>query len=252
MRFMFFRVQSIVGLCAIYILACNSVFGQKIGDRVVVMVTSDAKIADRIVEKVYSGEIHKLLDIQGSKREWCSLEGVGGWVPTRNIMNMEPALKQFSARIANTPNDWDALATRGLIHFEMNEFTKAFTDLNEALKYQSGVPTIWNNRGRVLKAQGKLALALGDFKKALELNPNYPHAHFNLGLVYYGMNDFDNAIKSYDEAIKLNDIDVWYYVNRGNTKHAKGDVAGALSDYDAAEKINLAFQKYMLDVATFF
>jgi tetratricopeptide (TPR) repeat protein len=143
---------------------------QKVGDRVVVTANFDTKIHKEVVGKVFEGEIHSVIAING---KWCSLDNVKGWLPLQYVMNLDTAKKHYDKRIKSQPQDADAFAHRGLIHYEQENFAKAFSDLNASLRINQRNPVTWSNRGMVLNAQQKFPLAIKDLEYAIKLNPNF-------------------------------------------------------------------------------
>lgn len=192
---------------------------QEVDDRVVVTASFATKIHKKVVGQVFEGEIHTITLING---KWCALDDVEGWLPLQYVMSIDMAKKQYDKRIKENKQDANALAHRGMIHYENEEFAKAFTDLNSSLRINQKNPVTWSNRGMVLNAQQKHELALKDLAYSITLNPKFPHAHFNRGRVFYAVNEFDKAITSYDKAIELNPKASRYFLNRGSTNLTPG------------------------------
>lgn len=213
-------------------LASTEVQAQRVGDRVVVTANFETKIYKKVVGRVYEGDIYTLKELNGT---WCSLKGVAGWLPIRNVMNLQSALDHFSKRIRDNERDSIALAHRGMIYHELDQFGLAFNDLNKSLSLNRNNAVTWMNRGIVLKSQGKPVLAAKDIQKAIELNPkNLPNAHFNIGLVFYSLQDYKQAVKAYDTAINMNDSHALWYISRGSAKLGLDDLEGARADYQKA------------------
>ncbi len=226
---------AILSLCFTFCFVADCTYGQEVGDRVVVTANFETKIYKKVVDQVFEGEIHTITRING---KWCSLDNVEGWLPLQYVMNMESAEKQYDKRIKDNPQDAEALAHRGMIHYENEEFAKAFTDLNSSLRINQKNPVTWSNRGMVLNAQQKYELALRDLAYSIKLNPKFPHAHFNMGRVYYAVNDFEKAIAAYDKAIELNPEVPRYFVNRGSARLYARDYDGAREDYLKSIELN--------------
>ena len=231
-----FKFKVLIGLCLLACHCCATETGaQEVGDRVVVSAFFETKIYKDVVDRVFEGEVHTITSING---KWCALSDVEGWLPLQYVLNLDTAMKNYDKRIAASKQDADALAHRGLIHYENEDYAKAFTDLNESLRINNKNPVTWSNRGMVLNAQQKYALAIADLQYAVKLNPRFPQAHFNLGRVYYAMNDFEKAIASYDEAVKLNPKVPRYFVNRGSARLYARDFDRAKQDYLQALKLD--------------
>ncbi len=201
---------------------------QQEGDRVVVSSSSETKIYKKVVGYAFEGSIRTIDEVNG---KWCSLDDDPGWLLLRNVMNMNMALKHFSKRIKDSDRDDIALAHRGMIYHDLEQYGLAFNDLNQSLKINAKNPVTWMNRGMVLKAQGKYVLAAKDIRKAIELNPKLANAHYNIGLVFYALNDYKQSLKAYNEAIKLNDKHALWYISRGSAKIGVDDLPGAKEDY---------------------
>ncbi len=257
MNSMFSKIPVVLVCLFVCSLGCPLV-AQQVGDRVVVTANFETKIYKQVVGQVFEGEIHTLTAIND---KWCALSDVEGWLPLQYVMNLDMAKKLYDKRISANQQDPYALAHRGMIHYENEDFVRAFTDLNASLALDRNNPVTWSNRGMVLNAQQKYALAVDDLKQAIKLNPKFPQAHFNLGRVYYAVNDFANAIASYNEAIKLNPKVSRYFVNRGSAQLYARDFEQARQDYLQALKLdprssdahlglsNLALAKFELDTA---
>lgn len=220
-------------------LLADTSAAQQIGDRVVVTANFETKILKKKVGEVYGGSIHTVTAIDG---KWCALEGVKGWLPLQYVMNLEMAKEHYDERIKENEQDWTALAHRGMIHYENEEYAKAFTDLNESLKINKQNALTWSNRGIVLNAQQKYDLAIRDLAYAVKLQPKFARGHYNIGLVYYGMGANELAIESFDRAIELekeqDSENPWSYVSRGSARMAMGDTEGAEADYRRSIEIN--------------
>ncbi len=219
--------------------AKNQVFSQQMGDRISVTVSTATKVRDAVVDQVYEGEIHTVAAVQKlGRNDWCSLEGVKGWMPLQNVMHLESAKKHFSNRISKNQNDFTALAHRGMIHYEQGDFNRAYQDLDASLKLNSRNPVTWNNRAWVLHAQGNFSAALRDIETALKLNPSFALARHNQGRVQHSINEWTKAIESYDQAINLDPNNPRFLVNRANSKLMLEEMSGAADDFLASLKLN--------------
>ena len=213
----------------------ESSFGQEVGDRVVVTANFETKIFKKNVDSVAEGSIHTVTAVNG---KWCALEDVKGWLPKQYVMNLDMAESHYDDRIKANDLDWPALAHRGMIHYENEDYKKAFVDLNESLRANKKNALTWSNRGIVRNAQGRTKEALIDIDYAIKLEPKFANAHYNRGVVLSGVSANEEAIKSFDQAIKLNDTNPWFYISRGSALQAVNKIDAAEKDYKTAIELN--------------
>ena len=210
-------------------------FGQEVGDRAVVTANFETKIFKKNVDTVAEGSIHTITAVNG---KWCALEDVKGWLPKQYVMNLDMAKTHYDERIKANDLDWPALAHRGMIHYENEDYDKAFVDLNESLRVNKKNALTWSNRGIIRNAQGRAKEALIDIDYAIKLEPKYANAHYNRGVVLSGISSNEEAIKSFDKAIELNEKNPWFFVSRGSALQAVGKPDAAEKDYKAAIDLN--------------
>jgi type IV pilus assembly protein PilF len=117
----------------------------------------------------------------------------------------------------------------------------ALKEVDEALKFNPGMPEAWHVRGILLHtAFGRLEEAHAAYLKALELKPGFSEAHTNLGNLYIDMKRYDDAIGEYEKA--LNDVlfkDT--FIAQGNMGWAyfkKGQIPKALEHLKASTTLN--------------
>ncbi len=214
--------------------------GQAVGDRIVITSNFDTKIQSTKVGKVYGGSINTIMRIQG---KWCMVEGVRGWLPTQFTMDLKTAQKLYERRVGTDKRDYDAYSVLGMIAYEKGESSKAIEYLNSALKANSKVATIWNNRAIVLSDVGRFDEAKRDLNEALKLNANYASAHGNLGLIHIATGESEKAIESFTKAIRLAQSNPTHYKNRGSAHHSLGNLDKALADFDSALRIDRLYSK---------
>ena len=208
---------------------------QKVGDRVVVTANIYTKIKKQKIEKVYGGEIDTITETEG---KWCALSRSKGWLPLQYVMNLDMGEDYYSKRLMKNGKDYDALAIRGMIHFEKDRYEKALKDLNQSISLNPGNPVSFNNRAIVLNATGRYQEALINLDQAIKMNPNYAAAHENRGLVLVSMGMYKPAIESFDRSIELRKDNPWAYINRGSAKSNAGDYGGAKADFLQALSMN--------------
>lgn len=216
-------------------LAASSSYGQEVGDRVVVTANFETKIFKKNVDHVSEGSIHTITAVNG---KWCALEDVKGWLPKQYVMNLEMAKEHYDDRIEANDMDWPALAHRGMIHYENEDYKKAFVDLNDSLRVNKKNALTWSNRGIIRNAQGRTKEALIDIDYAIKLEPKFAKAHYNRGVVLSGVSANQEAIKSFDQAIELSPKNPWFFISRGSALQAVGKAEAAEKDYLTAIELN--------------
>ena len=111
-------------LSATALIATNT-YAQKPGERVVVTANTDTKIYKENVDKVYTGDIHTVIAVNG---KWCALSRVKGWLPSRYILSLSSAMQLYQKRIKDNDSDADAFAFRGMLYYEIDDYPKADAD----------------------------------------------------------------------------------------------------------------------------
>ncbi|MEM7783218.1 MAG: tetratricopeptide repeat protein [Planctomycetota bacterium] len=245
----FSNTFTICFLVAVSCLFPNSVFSQQVGDRVVVTANFKTKLESREVGEVLEGDIRTVRAVNG---KWCYLNNVEGWLPIRNVMNLQMAMKHFSKRIKDNERDAVAFGIRGTIYYELEQFPAAEKDLQASLALNNKNYNVWLLRGMVRKAKADRLRGIGktevakieytnaanDFKVSINLNEENANAHFNIGLVFYALEDFEQAVKAYDRAIELDDSKALWFVSRGSAHLGLDQRKKAKEDYIEAIRLD--------------
>ncbi|MBN8555715.1 MAG: tetratricopeptide repeat protein [Deltaproteobacteria bacterium] len=93
----------------------------------------------------------------------------------------------------------------GTLYYEMKRYDDAFASLERALENPLYLypERIHNNRGLVLQAQQKYALAQTEFERSMTLRPEFYLPYQNLGKLFYEQNEFTRAKPLFKEAGRL-------------------------------------------------
>ena len=92
-----FRFRLLIVLClSLPGLYPHASCGQTAGERVVVTANTDTKIYKENVDKVYTGDIHTVIAVNG---KWCALSRVKGWLPSRYVLSLSSAMQLYQKRI---------------------------------------------------------------------------------------------------------------------------------------------------------
>ena len=105
---------------------------------------------------------------------------------------------------------------------------QALKEFSKAIEYAPSFYQAYNNAGKILFEQGRIAEAEDYFRKALELKPDYSEAVENYGRVLFSKNQIEAAIREYSEAIRLNSRNSSAYYHLGEALIAKGKYSKAI------------------------
>ncbi|MCD6069096.1 MAG: hypothetical protein K0S33_3922 [Bacteroidetes bacterium] len=157
------------------------------------------------------------------------------------------AMVEWNKAIALEPANDIAYGKRGLNYIYEENYDKALTEINEAIRLKAS-SVYYGNRAYIYKKQKKFKEALADYDKAIELDPQnivqgdmamvkftvdqtdpsiatdlkkylsyYYKDDFNfyfLGIYYYGVNNFMESANTLNKAIALKNDEPDYYVKR--------------------------------------
>jgi tetratricopeptide (TPR) repeat protein len=111
------------------------------------------------------------------------------------------ALREADARIAQNPNDADALAARARTLFELKQFALALDDAQTALKIDNQNVAAHVEAAKVFDELDQTKDALGQITKATELNPTDAAAWFHRGSIEARRADYAAAIESFTRSL---------------------------------------------------
>lgn len=132
----------------------------------------------------------------------------------------------------------EAYNNRGIIKYELGQFSEAINDYSSAIKLKPNYVDALNNRGNTYAALKQFQNAINDLQAALKLNNKSVAIHNNLGNVYLSQKNFDKAIGEYTRAIQLNPNLAEAYYNRAVAYYGKGDLSNAMLDMNKASMLN--------------
>lgn len=197
----------------------------------------------------------------------------------------DEAFGWLSREIRENPDNGYAYARISGIYYQLNEYGKALSALNEALKklpkkdkesiantylnrcsvYLAMEDTVsglhdvdaaikldpkrkdlYDARGMIYSEQGKYDLAEADYKKIIELDPGDVTGYIGVALADIDRHRYDEAIKLLDYAIKLSPELSMGYSNRALAYASKGMLPEAVNDIIKALKIDGDQQAFLL------
>jgi tetratricopeptide (TPR) repeat protein len=121
---------------------------------------------------------------------------------------------------------------RGRIAMRHDDYKRAITDFDEALRLNSNRASIFRDRGLAYQKTGAFELAIADYDQAIALDPKVASPYYNRGLALAAEGYLDRAILSYTTAIRLAPSDADARLHRGLAFLARGQVEDAWADFE--------------------
>ena len=138
----------------------------------------------------------------------------------------DPTIKSLTAKLADNPDDANALYRRGQVYASKGAYNLAITDFDDSLRLNSKDVEAYNNRCWVRTVIGDLQAALKDCNEALRLRPNFVDALDSRGLVNLKSGQIKNAIADFDAALRINPRLTSSLYGRGLAKRRNGSIFG--------------------------
>ncbi len=160
--------------------------------------------------------------------------------------NYQKALTDYNNAIKIKPNYKDAYYNRGVLHFyKLKNIDKALADYNAAIKLKPDYVEAIYGRGLIqFYETEEYDKALADFNKTIKLNPNLTEAYNNRGsLLFNKKNEFQKAIKDFNKAISMDDKNGQYFMNRSFCYYKLNQPQKAWEDAQQAKKLGFSIQK---------
>jgi tetratricopeptide (TPR) repeat protein len=134
--------------------------------------------------------------------------------------------------------DSKSLVEQGEIEANKQNFSKALTFFDEAIKIDPNFDCSYGDKALILDILGKFNESIVLYSKALELNPKNPITWHNKGLTYIHLKKIDEAIKCFESAISNDESysKAWY--NKGKCFEMKGNMEKAQFCLSTAKKLD--------------
>ena len=152
--------------------------------------------------------------------------------------NFPRALAAYDAAIELDPQLAEAYNNRGIVRYELGQFSAAIEDYTAAVRLKSNYADAFLNRGNAYAALEQFQSAENDFRAALKLNDKSAAAHNNLGSLFVFKEMFDSAVDECTRAIRLNPNFADAYYNRAVAYYGLGDYSKALNDAQKSLQLN--------------
>ena len=134
----------------------------------------------------------------------------------------DPTIKSLSARLADNPDDQNALYRRGQVYASKGAYELAIKDFDGSIRLNPKDVEALNTRCWARTVTGDLKAALKDCNEALRLRPNFVDALDSRGLLNLKTGMTKNAIADFDAALKINPRLTSSLYGRGLAKQRTG------------------------------
>ena len=126
-----------------------------------------------------------------------------GWVETDQVVRVDDAMKFFSDRTHDNPQDAFAHVMLAVLWRDKAEFDKALADSDEAVRIDLRAAVAYEARAAVWLEKAEPKKALADCDEALRLDPHSVLALVRRGTAFMDMNQTDKALNDLNQAIHL-------------------------------------------------
>jgi len=159
----------------------------------------------------------------------------------------DPTIKSLTARLAEDPDDANALYRRGQVYASKGAYALAIGDFDNSLRVNPKDVEAYNNRCWARTVIGDLQAALKDCNEALRLRPNFVDALDSRGLVNLKSGQTKNAIADFDAALKINPRLTSSLYGRGLAKQRSGSISAGELDITNAKAMDPNIVKEFAD-----
>src|SRR3954469_18449825 len=159
----------------------------------------------------------------------------------------DPTIKSLTAKLADNPDDQNALYRRGQVYASKGAYDLAIKDFDGSLRLNAKDVEALKNRCWVRSVVGELKAALKDCNEALRLRPNFVGALDSRGLVNLKSGMTKNAIADFDAALKINPRLTSSLYGRGLAKKRNGSISEGDLDINNAKAMDPNIAKEFAD-----
>jgi hypothetical protein len=150
----------------------------------------------------------------------------------------DPTIKSLTARLADNPDDANALYRRGQVYASKGAYSLAIKDFDDTIRLNPKDVEAFNNRCWTRTVIGDLQAALKDCNEALRMRPNFVDALDSRGLVNLKSGLTKNAIADFDAALKINPRLTSSLYGRGLAKQRNGSISEGELDITNAKAMD--------------
>src|ERR1700720_3552444 len=150
----------------------------------------------------------------------------------------DPTIKTLTAKLADNPDDANALYRRGQVYASKGAYSLAIRDFDDSIRLNPKDVEAFNNRCWARAVIGDLQAALKDCNEALRMRPNFVDALDSRGLVNLKSGMAKNAIADFDAALKINPRLTSSLYGRGLAKQRNGSISEGELDISNAKAMD--------------
>lgn len=135
---------------------------------------------------------------------------------------------------------------RGVAFYLREQYSRAISDYNEAIRLAPKNATFWSHRGYAFQRDRQYERALSDFSENIRINPTPYNYNSRCRLRMNFGRELRQALADCNTAdgLKSNDYNILF--SRGEVQIKLGNYAGAIADFDAALKLDAAYKHMYL------
>ena len=126
----------------------------------------------------------------------------------------------------------------GFIYYQLKEYNKSLASCNEAIELDAKWAAPWNNKGNVLRDQGKMDEAIKAYERAIELDAKWAAPWNGKGNVLWDQGKMEGAIDAYERAIELDAKWATPWNGKGNVLRYQGKMDEAIKAYERAIELD--------------
>ena len=178
---------------------------------------------------------------------YISLSNRANWLVTKDG-KYDEGLVDYNAALATKPNHANSLENRSIIYLHKQDFTAAYKDADDLIKYYPETAKGYYLRGFVEDKLGQADNAIKDYSKAIELDVKDAESRANRGILYYNAKqDYAAAKADFEAAILINPKNPAYIINRARCWVALGNKAEAIQDAELAKQLGATIPEDLLN-----
>ena len=117
--------------------------------------------------------------------------------------DLKSALGTLNSGLVEKKNDWELLATKGLMLLRADSVDRSIVELTKAKEANPTAATIYNGLGDAYNKQGVPLFAITQYEKSAELDSMRADVYNKLGKLYYKDRRYNDAAKAYARVVIL-------------------------------------------------
>lgn len=222
------------------------IFGEKNGDRILVLISFPLVVAvcllgmvTRDIILMLTGSILLLSSISLNSQLSAMLSSGlmflldrGGYYLRKEDYGR--AVQEYSRAIQQRSGQAGLYLNRGVAYLSMMDYDAARVDLEHALKIDPNHYAALTTRGELYDLEGQQDQALAYYNKAIEIHPGWAITYADRGSLYQKQGHLQQARADFDQAVALGHGLVVVYVLRSILRYQAGEQVGSFEDMERA------------------